>query len=206
MKNSDADPRIVEYLRRLRWALEPLPESDREDIVLEVADHLMHRAHESNGLTDAMAALGAPQDYARNFVEDFELHTQLNLASPKFLLLTVLSRATRSVTAAFFGTTGLLFYSLAISSALIAIAKFIAPGSVGWWWASENAFAIGIAWPSPTQVPELLGYWIVPIFIMISVLTYSLGRLLLRTGARRLLKREARQNTSATPAMNQAVQ
>jgi uncharacterized membrane protein len=200
MDHADSADPIESYLRRLRWALQLMPEPDRERIVLEVADHLAERAEQPNGLVDAFAALGPPHEFARGFIEDFELSGQLNRAAPGSLLLTVLARGTRSASAAIFGLIGAFMYLLAIASALVAVAKLVAPRSVGWWWGSNGAFAIGIAVPPPTEIPEHLGYWIVPLFVAVAVLAYTLGSVLLRAGARRLLNQDAGRPIAAEPS------
>ena len=65
---SDAT-KIEEYLRGLSRALRTLPDRDRNDIIAEIRAHLDHRSDEGK-LTDAIKALGAPENCARSFIEE----------------------------------------------------------------------------------------------------------------------------------------
>jgi uncharacterized membrane protein len=61
------------YERQLRWALDALPEADRDSIVAELRSHVLDRLDAGDNLDAILAALGPPNDYARAFCESYEV-------------------------------------------------------------------------------------------------------------------------------------
>jgi hypothetical protein len=181
--------RIDAYLAELNTALATLPAAEREDIAREIAGHLRDRAT-AGGLDAALKAMGAPEAYARSFLEDRSLSQALVRPNPLMLLFAVLNRAARSVLAFVFGTLAAALYLFAAAFALIVVLKEITPGNVGWW-AGHGHFEFGAIFGSVHPGPERLGYWIIPIAAGGAVCCYILATELLRLVGRTLVKRRA---------------
>lgn len=180
---------IDAYVRRLLWALQALPHDDRLSIAGEIHSHLYDCAARGDKELDrALAKLGSADALARSYVEEYELAGAVNRSAPVVLLLNLLNRGTRSLAAFFGGLAGLFLYLFAASFALIAAAKLIVPGQVGAW-IGPHAFTAGIPGTPPVDAHEVLGYWIVPIAIVLAALCFVGAGSLLRLVGRRLLGR-----------------
>ncbi len=186
----ESEQEIDAYVRRLLWALQTLPHDDRLNIASEIHGHLSESAARGAGELDrAMARLGRPDALARSYVEEYELAGAVNRASPATLLLTVLNRATRSVLAFAGGLTALFLYFFAASFALVAVAKLIVPAEVGAWKIGDHVLSAGVMNTPPAGGRELLGYWIVPIAVLLGAICFVGASKLLRLVGRRLLAR-----------------
>lgn len=163
----------VEYLRRLRAGLAPLPETEREEIVRETASHLLDRvgggpesAGETVGpaLAAALAELGEPEAYAARFVANYRISAALASGSP----LAPVGEALRLIGSGFrafaVGFVLLLLGSLAAGFALVAVLKPILPEQTGLFVKEGGPYALGIFDAgSRAGARELLGWWVVPI-------------------------------------------
>jgi hypothetical protein len=180
---------IDAYIRRLLWALQTLPHDDRLGIASEIHSHLSECAVRGDAELDrALGKLGPADALARSYVEDYELAGAVNRSAPTTLLLNILNRGTRSLLAFFGGLAALSLYLIAGSLALIAVAKPIVPGQVGAW-KGAHIFSMGITDAPPGDVKEVLGYWIIPIAIILGAISFVGAGKLLRLVGRRLLAR-----------------
>ncbi|MBB6251752.1 HAAS signaling domain-containing protein [Nitrospirillum iridis] len=185
---SSLPPVAALYIQRLGWALRPLPEADRQQIVMEIQAHLIDRLGQGQAaLDDALRKLGAPHDFARAFVREFELSGALAGTSPVPLVLALLDRGGRSALSLVSGLGAFLLYMMGGAFAVIALLKPVLPAQVGFW-RGQGTLQFGIT-SSGTWDPkaELLGYGIIPVSLVLAVLCYITGTWLLRTGARALL-------------------
>ncbi len=189
MTTRENEQDIDAYIRRLLWALQALPHDDRLGIASEIHSHLSDcAARGDKDLDRAIGKLGSPDALARSYVEEYELAGAVNRSSPATLLLNILNRGTRSVLAFFGGLAALSLYMIAGSFALIAVAKPIVPAKVGAW-KGAHVFSMGITDAPPGEVHEILGYWIIPISIVLGAISFVGAGKLLRLVGRRLLAR-----------------
>lgn len=183
-RTPEVEAMMNRYLRRLRWGLSSLSEDDRREIAREVASHLVDRLGSSpsvEGLQEELAKLGAPEEYARQFIESFDLSSAIASGSPWRMLHQALRVAGNSaLTVA--GSAGLLML-LAVSVSLMALAplKLIFPQHVGLWLAMDRGFlAAGFLARPPAGVPEVLGYWIIPVAVLLGIALFKVSTVLLR--------------------------
>jgi hypothetical protein len=189
MTTRENEQDIDAYIRRLLWALQTLPHDDRLGIASEIHSHLSDcAARGAKDLDRAMGKLGSPDALARSYVEEYELAGAVNRAAPATLLLNILNRGTRSLLAFVGGLAALTLYMIAGSLALIAVAKPIVPDQVGAW-KGAHVFSMGITEAPPGDVHEVLGYWIIPIAIVLGAISFVGAGKLLRLVGRRLLAR-----------------
>ena len=190
----DSGTREIEaYVRRLTGALQPLPAEERSAVANEIRSHLADCAARGEGsLARAVDAMGVPELLGRSYVEEYRLAGALEKGSPLRLLAIVLGLTARGL-AGFVGALVVLkLYLIGATCFLVAGTKLIEPDHVGIWIA-PNYFALTINGPPPpAPVPELLGYWIVPLSVMLGVACLLGGTRLLYFVGRRILKRSAR--------------
>jgi len=189
---------IDTYVRRLTGALQGLPSEERTTIASEIRSHLADCAARGEGaLARAIDAMGSPELLGRSYVQEYRLAGALEKGSPLRLLAIVLGLAARGLGGFIGGLVVLKLYLIGVTCFLVAGNKLIDPAHVGVWIA-PNYFALMINGPPPpAPVPELLGYWIVPLSVALGVACLLGGTRLLRFVARRILKRSARRLAAA---------
>lgn len=179
---------VEEYLERLAASLRPIPEPERLSIIAEIESHLAERLASGIPVEATLAKLGWPELLARGYLEDHELARALARSSPSLLLSNILARATRSLFALGAGFVGLLLFALSLGFLAIAVLKPVAPASVGLW-TGPNLFALGF-FAGPPGGHENLGYWLIPLSLMASLVCYLLAQSFIRGCGRRLLRRD----------------
>lgn len=191
---TDESQREIEtYIRRLTGALQPLPGEERAAIATEVRSHLADcAARGAVALGRALEGMGVPELLARSYVEEYRLAGALERGSPLRLLAIVLGLTARGIAGFSGGLVVLALYVVGASFFLLAGAKFLEPANVGMWIAPDYfSFAV---MPAPPQAfaHEVLGYWIVPLSVLLGVACLLGGTRLLHLIGRWILKRQAR--------------
>jgi len=191
--SDDTSREIEAYVRRLTGALQPLPQDERAAIVSEIRSHLADCAARGEGaLARALDGMGVPELLGRSYVEEYRLAGALEKGSPLRLLAIVLGLGARGLAGFLGGLVVLKLYLIGLTCFLVAGNKLIEPAKVGVWIA-PNYFALMINGPPPpAPVPELLGYWIVPLSVALGVACLIGGTRLLHLIGRRILKRQSR--------------
>lgn len=181
-------PELAAWLRRLGWALSPLPAKDRDDIVAEARLHVLERTDQGLPLAEALTALGPPETYARGFVDDMQLSAALGSRRWSHVLGAVAARATRSLAAA---AAVLAVTAMAAVTGVLLIAvvmKIADPVHVGLWSTHSGSFYIGDI-DDPAEGRELLGGWLYVLAALAVLITWQLGRLILLQAAARIARR-----------------
>ncbi|GHA76936.1 HAAS signaling domain-containing protein [Cognatilysobacter bugurensis] len=176
MSTKDRD-NLDGWLRRLEWALSSLPNTERADIVREARSHLEERGASGVEDADALRAMGSPEDYARGFLDDYELARALGEGTATGLMAAVGQRTHRSAIAfgAFVGV--LLLGLLGAGVLLTALMHFIDPTHWGLW-ASNRMLLLGQL-DDPADARELLGAAIYPFAAVVVAICWVAGRLTL---------------------------
>lgn len=169
--------RLKHYLKRLDWALAPLPEADRHDILQETRAHFADRMAAGNpdaAFAEIVARFGPPEDYAQQFLDNYQITAAVADGSGSAMLPQALRVAGRGATALLGSAFFLLLYGVALGLVLLAVLKLVAPTHVGLWYAPEQGVA-GLGYVDAATAAasvELLGYWILPVNIIGALLLY----------------------------------
>ncbi|MEQ1866604.1 MAG: hypothetical protein ABL996_18355 [Micropepsaceae bacterium] len=175
---------LEDYLRRLGWGLASLPEHDRNDIVAETRAHVLERVERGDSLETVLAAFGAPEIYARTFVDGMELSSALGSEQSVALLDVVLRRAHRSAIAGIAFVVLAFLGACAFAAAYLALLKLLYPAHAGLWISQTQQF-IGTI-DDPATAHEMLGYWVFPIAVVVCAAAWIMGRLVLLLAVRTL--------------------
>ena len=179
------------YLSRLETRLAALPAAERREILLETRSHVLERTERepSRPIADVLAELGTPERYATQFLpadhaapaqRTTALGAIARLASGRWTSLPLLLLV---VTA----------YSVAVLMLLLALWKLNLPAEVGLWIdhgeGGRRSFFFGATdGAPPPKGREVLGYWIVPMLLLLATTIHLIMSALLR----RLLRADAR--------------
>jgi hypothetical protein len=187
--------RLKAYLAELHRRLGPLPESERADIVAELRGHVLESVGEAP-TEDTVAAvlerLGPAEILAEQYVVNSTLATAERSRSP-WLLVRSLARAAGVGLGGFPALLGCVAgYALALSLALAAVRKPMAPDRVGLWKLGADTYSLRLGFGEAPAGEELLGGWIVPIGLLAGFglvwLTTRFGRWAVRRLRRSLLR------------------
>lgn len=179
------------YFSRVSRILKSLSKTQKDEIILELESHLFASItddktnDEPTKVLNAIEQLGEPETYLKPIVADKLLSDTAKSFNPKKILkalyynlfYTTFKRAVIS----FFLSAG---YFVLLSLFVIAVLKFFVPESVGMFIYENGDWSFGIdvqdgGWTfgvnaedngDRTTRRELLGYWIVPIGISVSIL------------------------------------
>ncbi|HSL69846.1 MAG TPA: hypothetical protein VK864_06360 [Longimicrobiales bacterium] len=173
---------IESYLRRLRSSLRALPEDQADDIVREIRSHLIESGQGDAGLDarrvgEAMTRLGDPAALASAYLMDqLALRAQAS-RSPILLLRLVMHWATRSLE----GIGALIVAFIGYGTALIglgcALLKPFTPDRIGLWVREvppdDFSYQLGRVSAPPADAHELLGWYIVPLGLVVGAITLT---------------------------------
>src|SRR5579872_4332739 len=178
MAAGDAQQTIETYLARLRARLGGISEQDVREIVEELRSHIVDKAGAgaegvtAAGVSATLAALGSPEELASEYMTDNLLARAEISRSPVRILESLFRWASLSMAGFFAFMVCLVGYLLGVSFVLCALLKPIHPLTAGLWIlpAGANDFMISLRLgfgSAPAGGRELLGWWIVPIGLVV---------------------------------------
>ncbi len=166
------------FFNRISAICRPLPNHHRQEIMLELQDHLFESFarqpgdSEATRLEQAITKIGDPEEFVKPMVADHQLANAGRTMNPRSVFLGLqfnMARGTKAV------LTSLLFglgYLLSLAFLLVAIGKPFSPESIGLFAHTGGGYSLGIFDQPPQGATELVGYWIIPIGIAVSVVSY----------------------------------
>ncbi len=185
-EQSESGDRMERYLLRFRLALGNTPEAEKKEIVSDIRCHIAERVDESDqtaveALTQTLDALGSPESLAQIYRAEGLLNRAAAGSSPWLLVRATFVWALTGIEGLFALLALFVGYATALSFLACAVLKPIFPDHVGVW-VDPPLFTFGVIYSPPAR--ELLGYWIIPIALVIGVsllvLTTRCGRWLIR--------------------------
>jgi hypothetical protein len=174
--DGDADQKIDAYLSRLRARLRGINEQDAREIVEELRSHILDKMgteEVSAGAVDAtLAALGSPEELASEYMTDNLLARTEVSRSPLRILESLFRWASLSIAGFFAFLASVGGYSLGVSFILCAVLKPVHPQTTGLWILPARADDLLISLRlgfgnAPPGGREVLGWWIVPIGLVV---------------------------------------
>lgn len=174
--------RIDAYLMQLRRSLGELPPEEVTDILQEIRGHILERAEAAGDLTDErlvaiLTALGKPEDIAPLYQAESLMARARTSLSPTLLLRGALRWAMLSVRGFAIFVIALIGYGIALGFLVGGFGKMIAPHEIGAWW-SPGSFSIGTT--NDPAAHDMLGWWLVPVGLMVGSVALVATTLALR--------------------------
>lgn len=171
------------YMNCISEAVKNLDLVNSNEITLELESHI-YEAMQSKRLADlpegirleiVLAKLGEPKTYIKAIIDEQELQTALQKHQVVRIMKASIKNTTKNTK--YFLTSILYLFSLAFI--VIAIIKLIYPESTGLFMGANNAISLGHVTPSMVKA-EMLGYWIIPIMVILSIMFYFVATLILK--------------------------
>jgi hypothetical protein len=186
--------RLDMYLGEVRGTLRGLDPAEVDEILAELRSHVLDRVGGEAGLNEqavqqALDGLGAPRALGAGYLGQRMVARVERSRSPWRVLGAVYRLASFSVGAFLLFLVSLAGYGVGASFVLVALAKPFFPNKVGMWvWGKGDDLTISIGStnrPMPPQA-ELLGWWIIPIGLVLGSLLLFLTWRLSLAGVRAL--------------------
>jgi hypothetical protein len=175
-----ADARVEDYLGRLRKALAGLIGEASSEILEELRGHILEKAASNSetgevtptAVENVLAALGTPEELAAQYLADDLLQRAARGWSPLLLLRGLLRWASLSAAGVFVFIGCVAGYFLGGSFMLCAILKPLHSQTAGLWRLADEAhsysFSLRLGFGAiPAGGTEILGWWIVPMGLLI---------------------------------------
>ncbi len=172
------------YMNNIAEAVKNLDQENSSDITLELESHI-YEAMASNSLSDLaegdrleriLVKLGEPKIYVKAIIDQRELQTAIKKHQIIRIIRTSLKNIAKSNK--YLVTSILYLFSLAFMA--IAIMELICPDMTGLFVSESGDISMGYVSPSHVRT-EVLGYWIIPIMILLSVAFYYVATLILKS-------------------------
>jgi len=169
------------WLHSLNQALQPLPQTEREDIVGEARGHLEERLAAGLNSASALAGFGRAETYARAFLDDYALTRALDSRRSLAMARVLFDFAGRSLVATL-GLVGFAVFSATMLAALACIlVKMVKPDVVGLW-SGSNGFHLGVT--GHAGMHDVLGNWVYLVLVVLVLADAALARLSLITAVK----------------------
>ena len=178
---------IESYLTALRYNLGPLTIGEREEIVREIGAHIRDSAEEPGAsLSSVLAGLGPAERLAAQYRDGLLIRQASRSRSPLVLLRGALRLATKSIFGILVFLVGLFGYAIGGGLVLTAFIKPILPAHTGVWFDGSGHFmSSGVLFPPPgSSAHEVLGFWFIPIALIVGSLTLLFTNWAIRTALR----------------------
>jgi hypothetical protein len=161
---------IHKYLKYLSKYLSRLDKSNADEVIREIESHILDaiELQEQNGQQpDAQAILdgfGEPRELANHYVE------HMLKGAPPPTGFKAIQSVKKGVTKSLYYSMGLFGFGISLFLIITGLGKLFMPDLIGVWSAAQgNSVIITFSEDTYPNSQELLGYWLIPIAIVIGV-------------------------------------
>ncbi len=179
-----SEAEVNDYLARLRAALTGMTLAEREDIVEEIRMHIRERAGEGQtAMAEVLAGLGPAELLAQQYRTGMLIQQARRSLSPWVILRATLRWALTGAEGAVVFFVALCGYLVGASFLLLAVLKPLFPDRTGLWVGpgtfdfsfrmASTDLRMGATAMSPSGVHEALGWWFIPVCLVLGSLTVA---------------------------------
>jgi hypothetical protein len=159
-----SEPKVENYLARVRTALRGLPQGEIDDILRE----LRSTADELGDADTALRSLGDPVDLAKTYRVENQM-VQAECSGSALAILQGLRHASKNRIGRLLLTSAYVFgYANVVTLWVAAIDKLFWPGRTGLWYTPGDFLTIRLVTDGrpPAGTTEMLGWWLVPAVVL----------------------------------------
>jgi uncharacterized membrane protein len=173
-----AETQVNDYLARLRASLTGMTLTEREDIVEEIRMHIRERSSDPQStLEDIFAGLGPADELAQQYRTGLLVQKARHSMSPLVILRATLRWAATGVEGCLVCCIALWGYGMGVAFLLLALLKPFFPKYTGLWVGPGEfnfSFRMGATMTNPASpVHEVLGWWLIPVCLVIGSLSLA---------------------------------
>ena len=172
------EKQMSDYLARLRAALTGMTLAEREDIVEEIRMHIRERCDDpQTSVDEILAGLGTADELAQQYRTGLLVQKARRSISPVVILRATLRWATTGVEGFVVFIIALWGYGMGVAFLLLALLKPFFPKYTGLWVGPGEfsfSFRMGATMTNPSSpVRELLGWWLIPVCLVLGALSLA---------------------------------
>ncbi|MDH6342150.1 putative membrane protein [Parabacteroides sp. PFB2-12] len=180
--NKNANQIYLDYIERVKRTTKALSDKDREDILMELNSYIYEYIQENkeNGEMSNLLAIikriGAPEEILPPVIANKKMDQATHTFNPMHVIKALSLNISNGLSYVAFS----ILYLLLFCFSFLAIAKIFFPGNIGVF-KGENRFYIGLFSDSTIEgTQELLGFWFIPVVLLLSICLYFLITFLMR--------------------------
>ena len=174
MSNRDI---IHDYLKSLSKYLSRLNKDEADEVIREIESHIydvLESSDEEGNAQEILEGFGSARDLAASYVD------HIIEGTPPPTGFKAIQQVKKGATKGLFYSTAVFGLGVAIFLILVSILKLFAPDQVGAWSAAGgNSVTISIGGADQHAGEEVMGFWIVPIFMGLGLAVLYLTKRLL---------------------------
>src|SRR6516225_742710 len=172
------DVQVNDYLARLRASLAGMTVSEREDIVEEIRMHIRERSSDQQSSLDGvLSGLGPAELLAEQYRTGVLVQKARTSRSPLLILRAALRWATTGIEGFMVFVIAVVGYATGGAFLLLALLKPFFPQYTGLWVGPHEfnfSFRMGATMTNPASpVHEVLGWWLIPVCLVIGSLSLA---------------------------------
>jgi uncharacterized membrane protein len=172
------DTEVQTYLARLRASLIGMTLAEREDIVEEIRMHIRERSSDPHTtMEEIIARLGPADELAQQYRTGLLVQKARHSISPLLILRATLRWATTGVEGFVVFMIATIGYLMGVGFLVLAFLKPLLPKYTGLWVGpGEFAFSVRMGGTMTNPAPpvhEVLGWWFIPICLVLGSLSLT---------------------------------
>ncbi len=170
-----------DYLKRVEKCIIILSKEDKKELLMEINSHIfegMQRFSDNNetdNLLTVLEKLGVPEEFLKPVIADKKIVQAIRTFNPKDVFQALLLNFKNGIIYSVFA----LLYLLLFVFVFFIGAKLISPTKTGLFYLDKNFQAFGFL-KNTDGMNDILGFWFIPLVIIIAIVFYLLITLLLR--------------------------
>lgn len=192
-ENKDAQRIYENYLKQIKSTTKKLSKEDQQDVLLELNSHIYesliqnnYQENEVNTLLNVLDKIGIPNEVLKNLVAEKKLEQATKTFNPIHIMQALILNISNGIIFIIFAFLYFPLFCLII----ITILKLFYPSNIGFFYKEGEIFQYGgFVTNDNIMQYEVLGYWFIPVTLLICVVFYLLITLLLKL--KRSLKKVA---------------
>ena len=180
-KSSAAQKIYIDYIYRAKKTISILSESDKIEMLMEINSHIYEAtsanqsSEEIDNLLSVIEDLGSPEEFLVPIVAEKKKLQAQNSFNPKH----VWQALRLNISNGFFYSLLALAYLFLSVFVFLSITKLIAPEKTGLFYINGQFKSFGFV-SNTENMTEVLGYWFLPLAILVAFVLYILITLLFR--------------------------
>ncbi|MGD0901750.1 MAG: DUF1700 domain-containing protein [Terracidiphilus sp.] len=178
--SAESQKTVDAYLAALRKQLRELMDEDVNDIVAEIRAHILDKTSgeaAGDSVSSTLAALGTPEELADRYRTEDLLERARRSRSTAFILRSLLRWATLSVVGLLVFSISVVGYLIGGGLSILGVLKLFSPHTTGLYGQfSEHTWSLSFqsGGPPAPGVHELLGWWLLPVGLLLGPLLFFL--------------------------------
>lgn len=166
------------YFRRIDKITRRMEETQKKELILEIKGHLFESMSESGSrkepeaLLDALDRMGEPEVFLRLMMADKYVTRATKTLSPRAVARVLYYTLFRGFKWASISFLFFLGYFLLLLCGVMALFKPLFPRNVGVFMTHRGGPVIGIIGNSANVKTDILGYWVIPLGLILAALLY----------------------------------